>query len=102
MGGEHDFQKRLRAVEEFLADEALATRERGRSAFSDEQSRRIDESIGRTLVAFIASDAFVKAVDLRLEYNAGKQALRFLLYLAGAASLGAIGALEIYFKLKGG
>lgn len=99
MSGDYDkLQNDVREIRQYISNEILAERKRSSSVFSDEQRRQLDESIGRALVAFIASDAFTKAIDLRLEYNAGKQAVRFLLYLVGAFLLGAITA---WFKMRG-
>ena len=99
--GSHELSvaERVRILEELASSEALAERKRNAAAFSDEQRRQMEESIGKALVALVASDAFTAAVDLRLEYNAGKQAVRFLLYLAGAFAAGLATA---WFKLKGG
>src|ERR1043166_127347 len=92
-------EKRLRILEEFNADALLAARKRDASAFSDEQRKQMDETIGRAVVALIASDAFTAAVDLRLEYNAGRQAIRFLLYMVG---LFIAGFATAWFHFRGG
>ena len=98
--GSHELSvaERVRILEQLAADEEVAERKRHASVFSDEQRRQQDEAIGRALVAFLASDAFTKVVDLRFEYNAGKQAIRFLLYLGGAFAAGIATA---WLKLKG-
>jgi len=92
-------EKRLRALEELATDEAIAARKRDASVFSDEQRRQQDESIGRALVAFLASDTLTKVIDLRIEFRTYQQATRFVIWLVCSFAAGAAAA---YFKLKGG
>ena|ERR1044072_912829 len=98
--GPHELSvaERLRILEELATDEAIAARKRSAAAFSDEQRRQMDENLGRALVAFVASDAFDKAVNLVFRRTATEQAVRFIGWLIGAFILGAVSA---YFKLKG-
>lgn len=100
-GAVRQLEDKIERLEYLLGDEAIAERKRNSAAFSDEQSRRLDEIVAKSLVAFLGSDAFASRVDKQLEYNAGRQALRFILWVVCSFMAGATAVAVAWFKSRG-
>lgn len=86
-------------LKEYIANELVATDRRNAAVFSDAQMARIEACIATGNALLLGSDAFAKAQDLRLELNAGRQALRFILWLVCSFVAGASSVAVYYFKL---
>lgn len=100
-GAVRQLEDKVELIEEFVANQiVVAERKRGAAAFSDEQTRQIQEHIATSLAVFLGSDAFNKAQDIRLELNAGRQALRFVLWVVCSFLAGSASVLLYYLKLK--
>ena len=91
------YEDKVYALEELRAQEIIAERKRSVSVFSDEQNHRIDEIIAKALLALLGSDAFSDRVTKQVKFLLGEQAVRFLLYLAGAFIAG---GLSVYFGFR--
>lgn len=85
-------------IKEYIANELVATDRRSVAVFSDAQTARIEAYMATALAVFLGSDTFAKAQDLRLELNAGRQALRFVLWLVCSFVAGASAVAVAWFK----
>lgn len=111
MSGQHDlpesfvldwmrkYEDKIQHLEELNADELVAERKRHATIFSDAQSTRIEEQIARALMAFVGSDALASRVDKQIEYLAGRQAIRFVLWVVCSFLAGSASVAFYYFKL---
>lgn len=86
-------------IKEYIANDLVATDRRNTAVFSDAQTARMEACIATALAVLLGSDAFAKAQDLRLELNAGRQAIRFVLWLVCSFVAGATSVAFYYFKL---
>jgi len=86
-------------IKEYIANDLVATDRRNTAVFSDAQTARMEACIATALAVFVGSDTFTKAQDLRLELNAGRQAIRFILWLVCSFVAGASSVAVYYFKL---
>jgi len=87
-------------IKEYIANDLVATDRRAVAVFSDAQTTRIEACIATALAVFLGSDAFSKAQDLYLERIAGRQAIRFVLWLVCSFVAGASSVAFYYFKLS--
>ena len=98
-GAVRQLEDKVQLIEDYVANELILTeRKRSAAAFSDEQTRQIQEHIATSLAVFLGSDAFNKAQDIRLELNAGRQAIRFILWVVCSFLAGSASVLVYYLK----
>ena len=58
--------------------------------FSDDQTKRLEETLAKAFVAFLTSDALVGRINIGIDNNRGRKNTGLVLWMAGAFAGGAI------------
>jgi len=73
--------------------------------FSDDQTKRLEETLAKAFVAFLTSDALVGRINIGIDNNRGRKNTGLVLWMAGAFIGGAISVIVAviigWIKVKG-
>ena len=85
-------KKGLRELEDRITAIEIAKGEGDKKdfIFSDDQTKRLEETLAKAFIAFLTSDALVGRINIGIENNRGRKDTGLILWMAGAFIGGAI------------
>src|SRR5882762_6717525 len=97
----------LRSLEDRITtvETTLGERDKKELIFSDDQTKRLEETPAKAFIAFLTSDALVGRINIGIDNNRGRKNTGLVLWMAGAFIGGAISVIVAviigWIKVKG-